>query len=130
LPDWARFIGTWMKPEQSIGLAGAGGPGSGATRELQREQDRARDDAVVKSSTDKLSAVLDWLTDQVPASTSLLAGGSKTVEEVQAAFATLTPGVEEQEHRENERKKRDLETKKDLERFYVSLSRKLYDEGF
>ena len=130
LPDWAGFMGTW-KREQSTQCNAV----IKAATSAEREQERAKDDAVVKSSTDKFSAVLDWLTDQVP-TTSLR--GSKAIAELQArAVEVVTvkggPISEEQkrmEHDEKERKRNELETKKDLERFYVALSRKLYDEGF
>lgn len=136
LPDWVRFMGTW-KREQSTqpNPVIKAVTGSSAERELQREEERAKDDAVVKSSTDKFSAVLDWLTDQVPTASLR---GSKAIADLQARAVeavTVVKGgpISEQKRTvqdEKERKRNELETKKDLERFYVALSRKLYDEGF
>jgi len=137
LPDWARFMATWKREQsaQRDAVITAATTNS-AERELQREEERAKDDAVVKSSTDKFSAVLDWLTDQVPTSSLR---GSKAIAEIQARAVEAVTAVkggpisEEQKrmaHGEKDRKQNELETKKDLERFYVALSRKLYDEGF
>ncbi|KAJ2985337.1 hypothetical protein NUW54_g10184 [Trametes sanguinea] len=91
-----------------------------------REQANADSDEVVKSSTDKLSAVFDWLVEQVPASRSL---GARMRREDGSSG-----GASSQEDRDRDRsakraERSDLETKKDLERFYVALCRKLYDEG-
>lgn len=129
---------------------------------------RAEDDAVVRSSTEKLSAVFDWVMS-LPAgvlpptlstassslfssspssspprgsitssssassqSTSLSLSVSEpsqpTTRRVGSApTAKSTPGGisrETQQRRLNE-----LATKQDLERFYLALSRKLYDDG-
>ncbi|KIY52223.1 alpha/beta-hydrolase [Fistulina hepatica ATCC 64428] len=85
---------------------------SSAERKEERKRDRERDDAAVKASTEKLSAVFDWIVDLVPTPTkdSLKEGQAKKVQESQ-------------------RRKSELETQQDLERFYTSLTRKLYDEG-
>jgi triacylglycerol lipase len=74
----------------------------------ERKKDRDQDEADVRRSTDRMSAVLDWLVDQVPSSSKSKAGEKKV-------------GVRE--------KRNELGTKEGLERFYVALSRKLWDEG-
>ncbi|KAI0312827.1 Alpha/Beta hydrolase protein [Amylostereum chailletii] len=88
LGDWGRFVRLLGRAEKR--------------REQEKKDQRegkvgvrttagdTQADAVLKASTDKLSAVVDWLVDQ---------------------------------------RKSDLEKDEDLERFYVALARKLYDEG-
>ncbi|TFY75803.1 hypothetical protein EWM64_g8208, partial [Hericium alpestre] len=74
------------------------------------ERERTRED-VLKASTERLSAVFDWLVEQVPTDAlGIRVGGDKG-------------------KKQEKEKKSDLETSKDLERFYVALCRKLYDEG-
>ncbi|KAG6812104.1 hypothetical protein H0H92_004333 [Tricholoma furcatifolium] len=122
LPDWARFVNVWKK-EQKVQADVAAAMDAGIVaadvkpvdREEERKLERERDDAVVKSSTARLSAVVDWLTDQMP-SPSL--SKSQPVE-----------GMQKREDEETSKMKNELATKKDLERFYLALSRKLYDEG-
>ncbi|GLB38160.1 putative triacylglycerol lipase [Lyophyllum shimeji] len=139
LPDWGRFVSAWKK-EEKIHAASSRPDVKAPTRREEREQERARDDAIIKSTTDKLSAVFDWLTDQVP-STALIGGKTKVVAaEVKVQVAETMPDLRVpekprspmQKHMDQEVKgriKNELATKKDLERFYVALSRKLYDEG-
>ncbi|KAL4080784.1 alpha beta-hydrolase [Scleroderma citrinum] len=122
LGDWTRFIGVWRKQEgdsegelqmsttipqvtETIAISSAR---ETATERKDRRQ-RDQDDPVVKASTDQLSAVFDWIVEQTPSPGSLSSSGSKV--------ASKKP------------RKKDLATKTDLERFYVSLARKLYDEG-
>jgi triacylglycerol lipase len=99
----------------------------------ERVQERARDDAVVKSSTDKLSAVLDWVSEQVPTRSTgqvLADVKAKTAQAIAEIRGEVTDG--QKHHQEVKRKRKDrneLATKGDLERFYVGLSRRLYDEG-
>ncbi len=64
-----------------------------------------------KALTDQLSAVVDWIVDRSPAQIKGL-GNSGVPPAVQ--------GVEKEQEKEK---------KWDLERFYVALCRKLYDEG-
>jgi triacylglycerol lipase len=63
----------------------------------------------LKTSTDKVSAMLDWIVDQVPLT-------SKEKGEMSAAGKEAS-------------RKRDIASKEGLERLYVALSKKLYDEG-
>jgi triacylglycerol lipase len=113
-------VGGWRKEEK---------PNPNRTPE-DRARERARDDAVVKSSTDKLSAVLDWVSEQVPTPST-----GQVLADVKAKTAQAIAeirGEARDGHRqlaEAKVKRNELETKDDLERFYVALSRKLYDEG-
>ena len=114
LSDWGRLVG-WKKGEgvaesTSVGVEGSRGRGGRRLQVHRKEEERA-DEALIKSSTDKLSAVFDWLVEQVPA----------------PRFSSRTDG--EAELGKSEGVGKDLETRMDLERFYVALSRKLYDEG-
>ncbi|KAG6887327.1 hypothetical protein C0995_016146 [Termitomyces sp. Mi166 len=120
LLDFGRFVGAWKK-EQKI-QADVAATMESVGREEQRKLEREKDDAIVKSSTDRLSAVVDWLTEQMP-SPSLIGGKSKTsTEPVERVKGPSRSAV-------HPRMKNELASKKDLERFYVALSRKLYDEG-
>jgi hypothetical protein len=120
--DWSKFIRAWKKQEIQKGSSGAyefaGASGSsmsssdprsrGAREEMHKE---GESDPVVKASTDKLSAVFDWIIDQVPSTNK------------------SSPGDTSQKQKVKKSAKHELATKLDLERFYVALSRKLYDEG-
>jgi triacylglycerol lipase len=135
LKDWGRFVGAWKKEEKIQRDAAAASKTMGQGRmqvsltEKDREQERAwqkaKDDAVIKSSTDKLSAVFDWLVEQMP-----LNLGTKG-----RVIADAEAGPGEEGNRSLEiRKKRSLKaselaTKTDLEKFYVAMSRNLYDVG-
>ncbi|KAI0373778.1 alpha/beta-hydrolase [Pilatotrama ljubarskyi] len=130
--DWGKFVRAWKREEKKAAKsAGAdisdqqhedalaavrgrveGGLDSRRMREKERESANA--DEVVKSSTAKLSAVFDWIVEQVPAPRSL------------GPLSTLASGSEETT---KQAERSDLETKRDLERFYIALCRKLYDEG-
>ncbi|KAH9171639.1 alpha/beta-hydrolase [Lactarius sanguifluus] len=86
-----------------------------------------KDEAALRSSTDRLSAVVDWLVEQVPvasrgafsfAGASDGAGTSPQWHLPSSASAPPKP-----------KPRGDLESAHDLERLYVALARKLYDEG-
>ena len=142
--DWGRFVRAWKREEKkaakSAGAAvsergvGSGGAlaavGVGAFEaDGGREEDgRARrkeggvdSDEVVRNSTDKVSAVFDWIVDHVPSSASD-AGAGATAPAESADDKVGSDG-------KGSAKRNDLATKMDLERFYVALCRKLYDEG-
>ncbi|KDR82429.1 hypothetical protein GALMADRAFT_237741 [Galerina marginata CBS 339.88] len=141
-------------------------------QKLNREQEQRVDDQIVKSSTDTMSAVFDWLIERVPAP---ILGSSKAVDGSsnggKASAATVkpvplpgagsgdkalgaaavaytvgpgssssssqgqaqTPPSEMKRRMEREdkgrRKNKELASKDDLERFYIALTRKMYDEG-
>ncbi|KZP26319.1 alpha/beta-hydrolase [Athelia psychrophila] len=105
--DWGKFVGAWRTHEQKEGRAGDKG-------DLVAEE---HGDAIAKSSTGKLSAVFDWLAEQVPAPVKM------TAKDKDSAHVELV------KKEEKKPEKGDLATQEDLERFYVSLARKLYDAG-
>ena len=121
LNQWGRVVSGWRKEEK---------PNPNRTP-AERARERARDDAVVKSSTDKLSAVLDWVSEQVPTpSTGQVLADVKA--KTAQAITEIRGEVMDGRHEEAKAKRNDrneLATKGDLERFYVALSRRLYDEG-
>ncbi|KAJ4482510.1 alpha beta-hydrolase [Lentinula aciculospora] len=125
LKDLRWFLKAWRKDEKVQQEAIARLPQSSVTRQKEREKERERDDdAVVKASTDKLSAVFDWVTERVPSPPLL--GAKKST----AIFESASKSMRDNSISAGDvRKKNELESKEDLERFYVALSRKLYDEG-
>ncbi|KAI8986279.1 Alpha/Beta hydrolase protein [Trametes punicea] len=151
--DWGRFVRAWKREEkeaaksagaqiseqkhgETLASAAVGAEGhADASRMRERERQNASPDAdeVVKSSTDKLSAVLDWIVEQVPAKRSLspIASLTASSSSSERKDRRTTAGQKERgrEKSTKEAERSDLETKKDLERFYVALCRKLYDEG-
>lgn len=123
--DWGKFVGAWKKQEQRERMENRREEMkvrtniSGVTQtshERDRDQKRQQDDEVIKSSTDKLSAVFDWLVEQVPSPPNLMSK-DKSNTHAEMKQAKKTPA------------KHELATKMNLERFYVAMSRKLYDEG-
>ena len=143
--DWSRFTTFWSKEtksndvktseERSLSSMRSAftkkelpSPASQATeRARERERKIAQDDAILKSSTDKLSAVMDFLTEQVPSTPKLSLSGLTG----EINFGNLGNGVGRLKERgeKPKQKKSELEMKEDLERFYVALCRKIYDEG-
>jgi triacylglycerol lipase len=123
---WGWFLKAWRKEEKLQRESVANLPQTADMRQRERETKREKDDAVVKASTDKLSAVFDWVTERVPSSpllsTTKATAGSESGSEPDS-FRPRKPSSKDT------RKKNDLESKEDLERFYIALSRKLYDEG-
>jgi triacylglycerol lipase len=87
-----------------------------ARKSEERSIKRERDDDVVRASTDRLSAVMDWIVDQVPSSPLL--GRSRAEAEAKEKLVQARPDP-----------KQELKTKEDLERFYIALTRKMYNEG-
>ncbi|KAF7799445.1 hypothetical protein EIP86_010680 [Pleurotus ostreatoroseus] len=139
LGDWGRFVKVWKTEEKKAREVGAamserleherearerGSAKSGAEARNSSEKETEKDhphgfaDDVVKASTEKVSAVFDWIVDQVPVRNSSDEAVDPTSAKAEAA-----------EEAEQKAKKSDLETKADLEKFYVALCRKLYDEG-
>ncbi|OCH90436.1 alpha/beta-hydrolase [Obba rivulosa] len=132
--DWDRFAQEWSdQAKEQAKLAGRGvseeaeeergSRSSRSAHSTKARQDAERDnDAVVKSSTDKFSAVFDWIVEQVPTSRLRPSGKDRP--------SVNTKPKEPLRDRDRDRlKRRDLASKKDLEKFYVALCRKLYDEG-
>jgi triacylglycerol lipase len=109
LKDWTRFVGAFKKEERRESEAKSRPPDRPSREDLEMRKAEDKLDPDIKSSTDKLSAVFDWMVEQVPAPSRLRG---------------LSLSQETKDKRRNE-----LASKMDLERFYVALSRKLYDEG-
>ena len=135
LADWGKFVRAWKKEERDAAKSAGAGISEQKRREAEemrgaREamRDKEHADEVVKSSTDKLSAVFDWLVEQVPSPKTIaaLSPASKASPERDMAPKPIDSGREKSRKRAE---KNELETKMDLERFYVALCRKLYDEG-
>ncbi|KAI0076756.1 alpha/beta-hydrolase [Panus rudis PR-1116 ss-1] len=133
LGDWTKFVTAWRREEKKARGAGASVSESHDRRDEQSTREEAERmqkkgesapvkdfaDDVVKASTEKLSVVFDWIVEQVPSRGS----GS-----AQKSEGSSQPPPKPQKPLQSERKS-DLRTKADLERFYVALCKKLYDEG-
>ncbi|KAI1788833.1 alpha/beta-hydrolase [Ganoderma leucocontextum] len=137
LSDWGKFVRAWKREEKKKAHeVGVGLSRQRAALVAAGVGESMNADEVVKSSTDKLSVVFDWIVDSTPAKAALnplssLSTGSKTEEQGGSRM-----GEEDREREERRRAKstklaerNDLATKMDLERFYVALCKKLYDEG-
>lgn len=137
LGDWGRFVGAWKKEEKKARDAGAA---LSERQEKDQEFDKAKGhaldesvkekeqgfaDDVVKASTEKLSAVFDWIVDQVPSRSSSPSTHAAQQASSHAVDATASAEMDTKKSQA----KSELATKADLERFYVALCRKLYDEG-
>ena len=141
--DWSRFSSFWKETkkhseskkseDRTLAPAGSGAETSpiqhlpstsDAMEKRTREQEKilSQDDVIVKSSTDQLSAVMDWLVEQAPSNPKLSLNNSGEV-----TIGDLGDGISGP--KEKPRLKSELETKEDLERFYIALCRKIYDEG-
>ena len=208
--DWTRFVVAWMKNKSEAATRdrdmtetqSQGGHRDQVSRSssvpqpqpqqhenpsMKRRRERLADDEAVRSRTDTLSAVFDWLIERVPAPKRMLGVGSTGseggVNEAKArnwqsegkvglavkepgevvkdserpgwdeketstlsvtytvshgvgssASTTSSSGSSEMKRRMNSekvnlRKPNELGSKDDLERFYVALTRKMYDEG-
>jgi triacylglycerol lipase len=143
--EWGKLVGAWKREERRAASVGASGPVLNRVAmdaricTQEQEKERVEDEALFKSSTDKLSTVFDWLVEQVPLPAKLgsrgksaagtqMSGQAKSNLEAQGDDETME--TERWIQRGQDRRNRnELETKLDLERFYVALSRKLYDEG-
>ena len=108
LRDWGRFVKLW-KTEETKQMGSDQKLSAAIEREgLSVDNVKERENAL-KTSTDKVSAMLDWIVDQVPLT-------AKEKGETSAAEKEAS-------------RKRDIASKEGLERLYVALSKKLYDEG-
>jgi triacylglycerol lipase len=131
LIDWSRFVRAWKKEEkiQRDAASAASGHAQPATASEEEELKKSTDDALIKNSTEKLAGVFDWLVEQVPVPRSkgkvMEDAKNRTEEEV----AQMHGDEKHMKEEGKERKKTELAKKEDLERFYVALSRKMYDEG-
>ncbi|KAF5314946.1 hypothetical protein D9619_007396 [Psilocybe cf. subviscida] len=212
--DWTRFVGAWNQNQINAAerkhpskqheadrkavdaMASASSSPPLETSQEKRKREQAADDHVVKSTTDTLSAVFDWLIERVPAAPRVTPTASSSVpddkhvreavkdsakvpskkqddkedegavsktaaeamhfakatqelKDLSAAAVTHVMGLgattggspragdappsemKKRMDREDKSRKRvkELASKEDLERFYIALSRKMYDEG-
>ncbi|KAH9932712.1 alpha/beta-hydrolase [Epithele typhae] len=149
LGDWGKFVRAWKREEKEAAAKGAGARMSEELHEASerlrsdrredarwgrtRPQDRAEmdSDEVVRSSTAKVSAIFDWIVDQVPSPGSGAHASSPAPSPAGSASASPAESGANVTRAKSEKpvQRNDLATKMDLERFYVALCRKLYDEG-
>ena len=155
LADWGRFVRALGRIEErrAEGVQQAQGTSSRVVREGRAlspssspppppSPSSSSSDEGLRRSTERLSAVFDWLIEQVPiASRSRLSiagdGNSKSngggCGAGGGAGGKKREGATSLDKREGygdaDGKRGDLESKRDLERVYVALARKLYEEG-
>ena len=108
LLDWGKFVRVW-RTEESNQVISTQKLSTVVEREGFPAEDAKERENALKTSTDKVSAMLDWIVDQVP--------------------LTSKNGGETSLVGKDESRKRDIASKEGLERLYVALSKKLYDEG-
>jgi triacylglycerol lipase len=104
LLDWGKFVKLW-KTEESKQMVSNQMRAAVIERDGISVEDVEERENALKTSTDKVSAMLDWIVDQVPLTSKVSAAGKE------------------------ESRKRDIASKEGLERLYMALSKKLYDEG-
>ncbi|KAI9507780.1 alpha/beta-hydrolase [Russula earlei] len=137
--DWGRFVRALGRFEgRTAGIEKDGGLREEKASEWQDEVRMAEDDTALseedglRSSTDRLSAVFDWLVEQVPAATR--SGISFAGDGNEAGGGAGGGAAEKREDatRWNDAARAAPPKRRgeiDLERLYVALARKLYDEG-
>lgn len=136
LGDWGRFVRAWKTEEKARGAGaavsereerdratGVDARRAEALERTAKEKEQGFVDDVVRASTEKLSTVFDWIIEQVPSRTPAEAPHGQSLSQALEA----KEAKQREERREAARS--ELATKADLERFYVALCRKLYDEG-
>lgn len=118
--DWRRFVKAWKKEDEKERSQrqqkGRSLTSSAAREERDNRKKNKEEDAAFKSSIENLTAVFEWIVDSMPNSSE-----SKSSEKKDSERETATRKA---------RESKDPRLKFDLEKFYVSLSRKLYDDGF
>lgn len=139
---WGEFLGTlegadhWaLRGASGIeldvdpwGFAVDWGRALGLRRDNTTTKVATKDEAALRSSTDRLSAVVDWLVEQVPvASRGAFSFAGATAAADGAPQWQLSSSASAAPPKPKPRG--DLESTDDLERLYVALARKLYDEG-
>ena len=144
LADWGRFVRAYGR----VGGGAEGGQQAQGTIASGWKEDRissppssSSSDEGLRSSTERLSTVFDWLVEQVPigsrnAFSFAGDGDSKSSGGVSGAGGVGAKQMEDatslgkrEGNGKGDGRRGDLESKRDLERLYVALARKLYDEG-
>ncbi|KAH7099555.1 Alpha/Beta hydrolase protein [Auriculariales sp. MPI-PUGE-AT-0066] len=113
-----------QRPEQDSARSGA------EVRKALRESGQAvraeaggeQQDADVKRTTDRLSSVFDWIAEHVPL-------GSKDKDKGDKGDKPRMAAEDARSDVASKDRRSDLARKEDLERLYVALCRKLYDDG-
>ncbi|KAH8822564.1 alpha beta-hydrolase [Flagelloscypha sp. PMI_526] len=150
IKDWTRFVSAWNKEEskqrsEAVQKASAISKSSGSSTSETQRTEKEQDDEVIRGASDRLSAVFDFLVEHVPTPPMLVSKKQtldpakdrtqadvleiQRVGELKAQEARVKRETKEREQKKKVKQRNDLETHMDLERFYVALSRKLYDEG-
>jgi triacylglycerol lipase len=143
--DWRHFLTAWRKDgetksEQSAATEGgalgakvdvvdAQGRHSGATAVASATATTSSDEM---SASEKLSTVFDWVAANVPTEpiTRVVSTAAGSIAGRANGGGDKPADVEAAAQGTNRRGERnELATKEDLERFYIALCRKLYDEG-
>jgi len=119
--EWGKLIGAWKREERREELATGGGSDS------RNQEQRAADEVSSKSPTDKFSTAFDWLAEQVP-------GPAKSTSKENSVEANMSGHIKTDGRRVEgvngpSKEGNELGTKLGLERFYIALTRKMYDEG-
>jgi triacylglycerol lipase len=143
LADWGRFV----RAHGRVGGSVEGGQQAQGTSASGWQEDRplsspssSSSDEGLRSSTERLSAVFDWLVEQVPIGSrnalSFAGDGDSKSGGVGGAGGAGAKQMEDatslgkkEGNGKGDGRRGDLESKRDLERLYVALARKLYDEG-
>jgi len=147
--DWGRFV----RAHRRVGGRGDADSGQQAqgTSTSGWQEDRtspspssssSSSDEGLRRSTERLSAVFDWLVEQVPVpsrngfsfagdgdSKSSGGGGGAGGGVGDKKGEDATSWIKREGYGDVDGRRGDLESKWDLERLYVALARKLYDEG-
>ena len=134
---WGEFLGT-LEGADHWALRGASGieldvdipdAWSFAINWGRRRDNNGTKDEALKSSTDRLSAVVDWLVEQVPVASRGAFSFAGAPPDGPGGVAGTTPHSQWPPAPTKPKPRGDLESMRDLERLYVALARKLYDEG-
>lgn len=129
--EWIQILGERRNEERKrregkskrTGNIDAQGSQNGAKDEIE--------DEIIRSSTEKVSAMIDWATEQV--TTSLHLSGLTPTSLVTSSSSSSLASVQKKDREcidvMKGKEAEDLRPKFDVERFYVSLCRKLYNDG-
>ncbi|KAJ7248595.1 Alpha/Beta hydrolase protein [Mycena haematopus] len=123
LIDWGRFVGAWKK-QKTIQRD------PGHTQPTTAGEEEELKNAAIRNSA---ASAFDWLVEQIPVAPGLGSKGkvdAKVRTEEEEVAQMHRNGKHMREEGKATRKKSELAKKEDLEKFYVALSRKMYDEGF
>ena len=132
LPDAWGFAVDWGR---ALGRRRDEKPSAATPQTKEASSSSSSKDEALRSSTDRLSAVVDWIVEQVPvasrgafsfaAAAAADGAGNRSAQHWHwASSSSSSPSAPLKP-----KPRGDLESMHDLERLYVALARKLYDEG-